>query len=266
MQFILEPKKLLRTTFFIVLFLCFMHVVQYLAETYMPGMFARKLASTFNLDYEHNVPTFFSFMQLWVAALILGFVAVWSGRKKSPDSRYWWTLSLVFVYLGVDELEELHEITVKFMQKAFHFTGVLYNAWIIPGAIACLVVGLYFLRFVLRLPKKTRNGVIISGAVFVTSAIGGDMVSGYFFTKYGSYHNVPCMIENLFEESGEMLSIAYFIYTLLNYYRDEIGMPIQISVSNEGKGASNDTKTGQLIKLVKSDVSIDQLNKARTGR
>jgi hypothetical protein len=252
-QFIIDPRKLLRTTFYIVAFLCAMHVAQYLAETFMPGMIARKMASTFNLDYEHNVPTFFSFVQLWAAALILVFIASWASRERSRDARYWWVLAAMFVYLGVDELEEIHEIPAKILRTKFHLTGVLYYAWVIPAALACLAVGLFFLRFVLRLPTRTRNGVIVSGTAFVFSAIVGDMVSGYFFSHFGGGNSLAMMIENIVEEAGEMLSIAYFIHTLLCYYQEHIGQAVKWDVKKENGYRYSVNASGQVIEMPRRD-------------
>ncbi len=225
------PKEVLKYTFRIVVFFAIMHTIAFFMNAFFPGAIARKMSSAFNLDYEQNLPALFSFLQFWVVAIVLGLIAYWEFRAKSKSFRYWSTLSIIFIYLGIDELLEIHEILVRLMSKYGHFTGVLHYSWIIPVGILVAIVGLFFLRFVLQLPIRTRNGFILSGLVFVASAIGGDVISGYLWSIYGDFPNILTAIENVMEEGFEMLSIAYFLYSLLNYYHDFINEPVNLTVS-----------------------------------
>ncbi len=71
----------------------------------------------------------------------------------------------------------------------------------------------------MRLPSKTRLGLILSGAIFVGGAIGVEMISAaeYEAAKDAGVRSLQYYLLYSLEEFMEMLGIALFIYYVLDY-------------------------------------------------
>ena len=80
--------------------------------------------------------------------------------------------------LSADEIAMLHELPIDPMREMFQFGGLLHYAWVLPGMVFVVAVGLVFLRFLLHLPRQTRLLFVFSASVFVMGAIGVEMLSG----------------------------------------------------------------------------------------
>jgi hypothetical protein len=72
---------------------------------------------------------------------------------------------------------------------------------------------------------------IIAAILFVSAAMGLDMLSGREADMYGTRTITYCILYTL-EELLEMVAVIIFIHALLDYIEAEIGT-IQIHVSNK---------------------------------
>ena len=79
-----------------------------------------------------------------------------------------------------------------------------------------------YAKFLLDLPSRTRVLFISSGILFVTGAIGFELIGGWYADKHGT-GNITYALITTCEELLEMLGIALFIYTLLKYIVDTFG-------------------------------------------
>jgi hypothetical protein len=228
----INPRKIFRVSLIVIAVLVVMDIVSRWTFSRFGTPVSARFKDFFDVDIEHNVPSFLSFFQLLVAGFILMMLAALSGKKKDGNRNAWAVLSIIFCYLAVDELEEIHETMVNFFRNTFHTTGLLYHAWVIPMVAFVIVLGIIYLPFLLRLPKRTRIGIMVAGIAYVASAAGGDMISGVILTKYPQLvEHRAITIENLLEEMGEMVSIAYFIYVLLSYLRDSLSDVVLLTFS-----------------------------------
>ncbi|MBM82381.1 MAG: hypothetical protein CMJ78_17585 [Planctomycetaceae bacterium] len=150
-----------------------------------------------------------------VSAVLLAFPAAIEKRRGSDFSFHWGALAVIFTILSVDEIVGFHEYPIELLRDSLGVGSLLYYAWVLPGIVVVGILGLAFLRFVLHLPKLTRNQVIISGAMFVFGAIGIEMLSGVQADQFGEETFAYSVIITL-EESLEMIGIAVFtlaVYT-----------------------------------------------------
>lgn len=173
----------------------------------------------FNFNGEHNIPAFFSSVILMTASLLLFFIYQnkHSGYKPA-DKKYWLILSIVFLFLAIDENVEIHEQLNSIIRPmlANDLSGFLYWAWVIPYFVAFVLIAIYFMAFVLRLPPFTRSLFFIAGFLFVFGAVGLELVEGYVYTHYSLEHIYNKLLYCL-EEFLEMTGIVLFIYALLDY-------------------------------------------------
>jgi hypothetical protein len=173
----------------------------------------------FNLDGEANISAWYSSSALLLCSFLLGIIAL---AKKMNHGRYvfhWGFLSVVFLYLSVDEAAMLHEMTLKPLQSLLHLGGFLYYAWIIPAGVAVLILGLTYVRFLAHLAPKTRWLFVIAGLIYVGAAIGVESINGRYVELYNQGIASDGMITIIVtvEEFLEMVGVVVFVYALLDY-------------------------------------------------
>ncbi len=198
------------------------------------------MVNLFNLDREANVPTWYASVTLLACAVLLAFIA--ASKRQSRDSwwRYWAGLSAVFAYLSVDEGASIHELTIEPVRALLGTSGVLHWAWVVPGMIAVIGLGLLYLRFVLALPRSTRNLFIVAGSLFVGGALVVEMLGAGWFVQAGR-RNIGYVLFWTVEEALEMAGIVVFLYALMRYIGDALG-PIVLSFGGREQHAAEQTE------------------------
>lgn len=171
------------------------------------GMFSVDLHfELFRLDSEANIPSAFSAIMLFTVAAQM-FAA--GNRERALGRRtalQWTILGAIFIYLGIDEVFGLHEV---FIYASFlpRFDAFFHFRWVILGIVLVVTVATVFFPFLLRLPRITAIRLFIAGAVYVTGALGLEMIGGYISETFGE-RSVPYVIATLIEESLENIGIV----------------------------------------------------------
>ena len=150
-----------------------------------------------------------------LAGLLLFFISIVL-KSQGEKNLEWLFLSLIFLFLSIDETASLHESLIKPLGNAVHTSGVLYYAWVIPYGLAALVFVFLYLRFLLDLPRTIMLLFILSGVIYVSGALGFEMLGGWYAERHGEVSIVYAMLYT-FEETLEMAGIALFVYSLLKY-------------------------------------------------
>jgi hypothetical protein len=177
---------------------------------------ADNLYVVFDLWDEVSIPSWYSASLLLVCAALLGVIAVTKRQAGDRYRRHWTGLALIFLALSIDDASDLHGHTSYQLQATFETGGFLAYAWVIPAAVACVVVGLAYLRFLSDLPAPIRWRFLIGGALFITGALVMEMIEGRYDTQHG-VENMPYRIMVAIEESLEMAGVVIFISALLSY-------------------------------------------------
>ena len=202
-------------------------VVPYFGHDYI-------LLRLLDLNEERSAGTFYSVVGLLacaVALLVLAFAARRRDSRWPGDALWWMGLSALFVFMSADEGLALHEVLMVHIRKALHASGLLYYAWVVPYSGLALVVVLLYARFLLRLPRAIAIQFVVAGAVYVSGAVGLEMVAGYMVETRGyGERSLPMEIEYLVEETMEMVGAAYFLTAMLRYI-ELGGQPLQLTVT-----------------------------------
>jgi len=235
MKLSVTPASIFRSLLACIAVLAVMHCVALLGETLVGGKLALLMWQMFDLNHEQNFPTLFSVLQLLLCSGMLLLIHKESRSSGRPEGYYWLALAAVFVYLGVDELCELHERLIEPMRRLLKPSGALSFAWVIPYSALALIVGGFFVRFWWRLPPRYRLLFAVAGVFYVVGAIGMEMVGSYLFTRYG-WQSIQFNIETLFEEVMEMASISLFVFALSEFLFLRVG---SITVAVPGVVASH---------------------------
>lgn len=227
---ILDPQRVLRTLLIIIAALVFFSTVTqilYYTAPRFPTLYF--FTHFFDLDQERNAPTAFSSLLHLTCAVLVWVVGTARRRVQLPYPVRWRFLMFLFLLTASDELFVLHERAGPPMRKLFGLVdGIFYFAWVIPGIVFVVTIGLLLARLVLDLPPPIRRLVIASGLIFVGGAIGVEMLGADQFSEVGhkTLRDLPFFT---IEEAMEMIGPSVFIYAMLRYLRDHLG-GAQISV------------------------------------
>lgn len=232
---VIRPGNVFKTLLCIISFLLFANIAAVVMKYYFQHRSCYGLVPMFDFDAETNIPTFYSSIALLLSSFLIALIA--SCHKKNAAPYWLWAgLSLVFLFLSVDEFASIHESLGDPVDRLLKSSGlikspkILFYSWIIPYGIALTAFGIAYLKFLIALPRKTMLLFIISGGIFVAGAIGFETLSGIQERQYGE--NFLYGILYTFEESFEMLGIALFIYALLSYIVEHF-RPFSISVDKK---------------------------------
>ncbi len=178
---------------------------------------AHGLIPLFNLDAERNFPTFFSSLIMVAASALLAIITYLQPKKLSYFKFCWATLAFGFMLMAADEFIGFHEQLSGITKREFGLggSGFLHFAWVIPAIIIISILGMFFLKFLIRLDSNTRTGFLLAGGVFLSGAIGMEMVDGRYYDLHGDtlLYNLMSTIE----ESLEFFGVILFIDRLLLY-------------------------------------------------
>ena len=222
---LLRPSLVGRSLGLVALALVVASTVGKLAAHLIPNPYVRSAASMFDVDLEGNFPAAFSALLLLFAALLLAIITLFERKRASSDVRYWTTLSIGFFLMAFDESFQFHEKLIRVTQNFLdldHY-GILYFSWVVPGIALVLVLGLFFARFLAKLPVQTRVSFLIAATLYLGGAIGLELVGGRLMELHGP-DNFSYKVAATIEEGLEMVGAVVFIWALMVYmaanYRD----------------------------------------------
>lgn len=238
MNVVLTPKQVTRLFAMTAASLILVHLIGQFARFFLgidtDNLVTKFLLQEFHLSLEENVPTYYSGMALLFCAVLLAFIA---GVKKQGGMSYathWAVLAAIFLYLSVDEMSEWHEVLEIPVRAVLNTSGLFYFGWVIPFGFLLVVFLIAYARFVLyHLPNRTRVLFILAGVIFLSGALGVEMLGGRYAELYG-YQNLTMVLYQTVEESLEMTGILVFIYALTSYIASELN-DVRLSIAPGGE-------------------------------
>lgn len=222
-RFTIVPSRVLRLLIFVIAVLVVLSTATRMTVLYLPDFPLRdSTANLLNVDMEQSLPTLYSTVMILVGALLCAGIAHGRRRQGTSDVRHWAALSLIFGLLAIDEFASLHEqFGPPFRRWLDIEGGPLRWAWVVPAIVAVTVFVVVFGRFLGRLPRSTRRGLWTAGVLFVSGAIGMEMLAAA--SSLLDKTDILYVLSTTVEETLEMLGIAVFLYTLLAYI--PVGLP-----------------------------------------
>lgn len=185
------------------------------------SVFLHKSVKLFYVELESNVPSFFNMLLLLCAALLLALITFLNRRQTGSRKIEWAILTAGFFWMAFDEIIAVHDRLVEPMRAVLgeENLGVFYFAWVVPAIILVLLLALFFFKFWLNLPAKTRFAFLIAAVLYLGGAIGVELIDGGYAEMHGT-DNLVYIILTTIEESLEMFGLVYFIWALLGYIAD----------------------------------------------
>jgi spermidine synthase len=218
--FSINPRKIASTLAVIAVLLAGVSILgEYVTENVIADQSESVLYQLIDLssvNAEGTLPTWYSTMLLLMAAVLLAAIA-FSKQASGDRYRFHWTgLSLIFLYLSIDEGIAIHEIFSDGFSTIIEAAGYLTFPWIIAGIPLVIVFALLYLHFLLHLPALIRNLFIVAGMLYVGGAVVIEAISANQYDIGGGVHFFYLAIATV-EELFEMLGVVVLIYALLTY-------------------------------------------------
>ena len=183
-----------------------------------------------NLDLEHTIPTWWSSVQLLLAGLLLGLVAVRNAVIRPGASLVLALFALLLVFLSMDEVSTLHERAGVYLDRivgdrrgtVLHITGLWFVVVGVPFAIVVVLLLHRLAGFLAEVPG-TRVRLLLGVAVLLAGAAGVEALSnlaapeglGRRLILHHSY-----MVTIAFEEFLEMCGGSLLLWTSLGILRN----------------------------------------------
>ena len=213
----LSPQKVTKFLLKIIIFLIIGNIIEREIVQWLNSTNGTEIIPHyFNFDRESNFPTLYSALTLGFCSYLLLIIATVKKSRKAKFASHWKYLSFIFLYIAIDEACTIHELLIPILRGAFNTKGIFYFAWVIPALFLLVIFLLVFKNFILHLPTKTRTWFIISGIVYVSGAMGMEMVGGYVADTFG-FDTFAYGMAARIEELLEMFGILIFINQLLKY-------------------------------------------------
>lgn len=221
MDIILRPRKIILILVLIFISLTIANVVHLLTVHYF-----NKDILLFDFDSEGNLPTLFSTLLLIFSSTLLLVIAQLHKSRNSRTFLFWISLSIVFLFLAVDEASSIHERLANMIYTSGIFIGSWlkrYQYWIIPYCILLIILTIVYLKKLSILPPKTRFFFIAAGVIYLSGVLGFEFIEGYYFPELDAENNLIKSVLEMIQELLEMTGCIIFIYALLDYLREEQG-------------------------------------------
>jgi hypothetical protein len=185
-----------------------------------------KLVLRLDVMQEGNVPSWYSGAILFIASGLLALIAADKYTQRDRFRWHWIVLSVLFLLFSLDEIAYLHEGVNNFMSQSS--SGVMRIGWIVPAAVFVIIVGLWYIPFILKLPTRTRTLVIASAALFLGGALLLEIGDNFLLENYEVMSPIV-LTSNHLQDLLEMIGVSLFIYTLLSYIRSYMN-PLRLVV------------------------------------
>jgi len=221
------PQRLTRRVLFVAAALvCLLGLISELLH-YGAGL-SWHFLGLFSLSLEGNLPTWYSSLLLFACGITLHAVAAGARQQSAPFKWRWTLLGCVFMFMSLDEAVELHEQ----LGTVVKLHGVLYFSWVVPAGVIVLLLGLFYLPFLLHLPARTRWRFLIAGIMYVGGALLLELPLGFWAERAGTENLVYVLIDWV-EESLEICGATLFLLSLLEYLAEKHGA-LQLAPTEAG--------------------------------
>lgn len=211
-----------------------------------------------NVDSEQNIPSFFSVLLIFFAALLLAVITAFKRQYRAPYTLHWAVLASGFLFMTVDEATSIHE---KLNEPMAMLLGegrsdFFYYAWVVPGILFVLVLGLFFLKFLLHLPARTRFLFCAAAFLYLGGAIVLELVGNHYALSNGT-ESWSYIASAHLEEGLEMTGMVVFIFALLRYLAETYGeMRFQFNDSKTLYGSRSPAVSRAAVPLLNPDSAV----------
>ena len=174
------------------------------------------LTRFFDVGAEHSIPTYVSVMNLFLASALVFVVYLYERSRGNPGTRNWLILSLLFLYLSVDEAIRIHESFARLhdilVEKDLMSPILETHQWLPFGVLFLIGCAIILVPLFKQLPRDTLRRFLLAGIIFVSGALGFEYLGAVMLeTGFVESRLEPAYLaRRLFEEGLEMYGVVVF--------------------------------------------------------
>lgn len=186
-------------------------------------------AQKFDFDREGAAPAWFAALLLAFASAISFLAAHFSSPSDRRQTLHWFVIGVVMAFLSFDEIASIHEM-LKDLGSGKGITK--FGGWAMLYLPVVALLGLWFVPFLLRLPRRSAFIIVASGILFVSGAVAMEglgtklveEIAGAPITQVTPEqwlrvrNSWSYVIEHTLEESLEMCGLILYIHGVLDYF------------------------------------------------
>ena len=223
----LDPRRIRRVLLATVAVLAVLTALSRSAHHWAPGSPTAYGLGIFDAGLEASVATFLTALLLLASAVL----AAAAARADALMAWRWRLFALVLAVLAIDEAVELHEMTIGPVRRLLDAGGVLYFAWVVPGALFVVALVVVLRPLLDSLPRRERRVLVVAGALFFGGAIGFELAEGWVFENHGGDEAVALIPLISVEETFEMVGVVLLLHGLMLHLAPWAGT-VQLAVDS----------------------------------
>jgi hypothetical protein len=186
-----------------------------------------------DVGQDQSIPAWYSAFLLLFCSVLLALISLVVKNAGGRYVNHWRVLSLIFLYLSVDEGASIHEKAGRVTRAVYNSLGsepggVMPIAWVVPGIVFVFIFVLAYLKFFFHLPTRQRYLFLAAGVIYVGAAMGMEVFYAYYRSLVGpmpemtNLQQIGRILIISSEELLEMFGLIVFIYALLSYIRSRV--------------------------------------------
>ncbi|MCL2869503.1 hypothetical protein FWF48_01685 [Candidatus Saccharibacteria bacterium] len=217
----INRKKLFITLLIIAVVLFVLHLILMTRTTNSSDYW--EFAKFFSLDEEVSMPTWYSqTILLFVPALLLFYIG-WTKKKTGAKfANHWLALGGVFTFLSLDDGAMIHEKfstisrLIGLQSDLNHVNaGVFAWSWWVLYVPIFIIIGLFFIKWFLSLPTRTKILFAVALVLFMVGQVGGEVITGAITHNTGVYAGP--VWRGLDKFVGKGLGLSLFLWSVVDY-------------------------------------------------
>lgn len=201
MNILIDLKKVVKVLLMLFMLLLLFHFFVYAVKKITGHNHMYGFYPMFNFNLESNIPTLFSTLLLFISTFLFYFTYLINNKKK--DRLYWIVLTLIFLYLSVDESCQIHEMIRALIGDK--------KKWMYLAFFICSAAGVAFFRFWMRLDRRVRYVFLVSAVLYISGILILDEVAQMYYESDSKSDWIFYLLITA-EESSEMLGLILLIY------------------------------------------------------
>ena len=93
-------------------------------------------------------------------------------------------MAAIFLYLSVDEAVSIHEQMTVPLRQGLDAHGIWFSTWVIPALFLLVILFVLVFKSIWRISTVTRWLFILAGIVYVSGAVGMEMIGAKYYEIY----------------------------------------------------------------------------------
>lgn len=184
----------------------------------------------FNLDHEHNLPTWYQVAKLAILGLTTLALVGWHRHQLSTATSFLAPCGLIMLFISTDELWQFHENIYRVFEHIewFHpsrvvshsqtigFRSSLWLLYYMPFFLLGILWLGYWLRYFQENLKKAFSGLILVSGLFLLVIVAELLSSTGVFSQHDYFWLVTL------EESAELIGASVLGLSVMNVAHHEL--------------------------------------------